>query len=137
METVLQSLFAGLPVLLLHFGVTVAILAVGVAIYVWITPFPEIALIRQGNTAAAVSMSGAVVGLALPLAFCLASSVNVYDIVVWGVVALIVQLVAYRIMDLVLRELPKRIENDEVGPALLLVAVKVGVAAINAAAIAG
>jgi putative membrane protein len=137
MEPVLQSLLAGLPVLLLHFGVTVAMLALGVTIYIWLTPYPEIALIRQGNTAAAVSMSGAVLGLALPLAICLASSVNVYDIIVWGVVTLMVQLIAYRVMDLLLRELPKRIENDEIGPALLLVAVKIGVAAINAAAIAG
>ncbi len=137
MEPVLQSLLAGLPVLLLHFGVTVAMLALGVTIYIWLTPYPEIALIRQGNTAAAVSMSGAVIGLALPLAICLASSVNVYDIIVWGVVTLMVQLIAYRVMDLLLRELPKRIENDEVGPAILLVAVKIGVAAINAAAVAG
>lgn len=137
MEPVLQSLLAGLPVLLLHFGVTVAILAVGVTVYIWLTPYPEIALIRQGNTAAAVSMSGAVLGLALPLAICLANSVNVYDIVVWGLVTLVIQLVAYRIMDLLLRELPKRIENDEIGPAILLVAVKIGVAAVNAAAIAG
>jgi putative membrane protein len=52
-------------------------------------------------------------------------------------VTLVLQLFAYRIADLVLRDLARRIENDEIGPAVLLVAIKLAVAAINAAAIGG
>ena len=42
MDAVLQSFLVGSPVLLLHFAVTVAMLAIGVAVYVWITPTPSL-----------------------------------------------------------------------------------------------
>jgi putative membrane protein len=112
-------------------------LAVAVTVYHLITPYHELQLIRSGNMAAAISLSGAILGLAIPLAFCMAKSVNVWDIVIWGVVALVIQLLTYRIADVILRGLPKRIENNEVGPAILLAAIKIAVAAINAAAVSG
>ena len=137
MDPVFQSFLSGVPVLLLHFSVTVLLLGGGVALYLIVTPYHEVRLIRNGNTAAAVSLSGAVLGLGLPLAFCMARSVNVLDIVIWGAVTLLLQLVAYRVADLVLRDLPGRIENDEIGPAILLVAIKLAISFINAAAVAG
>jgi putative membrane protein len=137
MEPVIQSFLTGFPVLLLHFSVTIGMLAVAVTVYHLITPYHELQLIRSGNMAAAISLSGAILGLAIPLAFCMAKSVNVWDIVIWGVVALVIQLLTYRIADVILRGLPKRIENNEVGPAILLAAIKIAVAAINAAAVSG
>ena len=137
MDPVLQSFLAGVPVLLLHFSVTVLLLGGGVSLYLIVTPHHEIRLIRNGNTAAAVSLSGAVLGLGLPLAVCMARSVNVLDIVIWGAITLVLQLVAYRVADLVLRDLPGRIEKDEIGPAILLVAIKLAISFINAAAVAG
>jgi putative membrane protein len=137
MDAVLDSFLAGLPVLLLHLAVTVAMLVVAVVIYTAITPHKDFALVRQGNMAAAISLSGAIVGLALPLALCMAVSVNVADIVIWGVLTLVLQLLAFRLTDLVLRDLPRRIEAGETGPALVLAAIKLSVAMINAAAISG
>ena len=137
MDTVIQSFLTGIPVLLLHFAVTLAILAVGVTIYHLITPYHELRLIRNGNTAAAVSFSAAIVGLALPLAVCMAGSVNVWDIVIWGVVTLLIQLLAYRIGDALLKNLPTRIENGEMGAAILVLGIKLAVAMINAAAVSG
>ncbi len=137
MDPVIQSFLAGFPVLLLHFGVTLGMLAIGVTIYHLITPYHELRLIRNGNTAAAVSISGAIVGLAIPLAICMATSVSVWDIVIWGVVTLLIQILAYRIGDALLKDLPTRIENGEMGAAILVVAIKLAVAFINAAAVAG
>lgn len=137
MDPVLQSLLAGLPTLVLHFAVTLAMLAAGVAVYHLITPYHEFRLIRDGNVAAATSLSGAVVGLALPLAACMASSVGVWDIVVWGVVALVIQLAAHRVGDAVVRDLPRRIENGEMGAAVLVAAIKLATSLVNAAAVAG
>lgn len=137
MDPVFQSFLTGFPVLLLHFSVTLAILFMGVTFYHLITPYHEIRLIRAGNTAAAVSLSGAIVGLAIPLAVCMATSVNVLDIVIWGAVTLLIQLFAYRISDLLLKDLPRRIEAGEIGPAILLLGVKLAVAMINAAAVTG
>jgi putative membrane protein len=135
MDAVLQSFLSGFPVLLLHFSVTAGMLAIGVAIYTAVTPFHEFRLVREGNVAAAVSLSGAILGMAIPLAFCMAGSVNVYDILIWGSVTLALQLIAYKVGDVMLRGLPERIESGELAPALVLVAVKLAVAAINAAAV--
>ncbi len=135
MDAVFQSFMAGFPVLILHFGLTVGLLAVGVIAYVMITSVPEITLIRQNNVAAAVSLAGAVVGMAIPLASAMASSVNALDILVFGVVAMVLQLVAYKAGDLVLRDLPGRIAAGELAPAILLVGIKLGISAITAAAV--
>ncbi|MDA1308582.1 MAG: DUF350 domain-containing protein [Proteobacteria bacterium] len=135
MDAAIQSFLTGIPFLLTHFGVTVLMLVVGVFVYMWMTPHDERALIRDGNTAAAVSLGGAVVGLAIPLAVCMANSASVWDIVLWGVVTLVIQIATFRIIDLWLRDLSKRIEAGEIGTAVLLVSVKLAVALINAAAI--
>lgn len=137
MDPILQSFLNGFPTLLLHFLVTIAMLLSGVWIYQLITPLREMKLIRAGNTAAATSFAGAILGLSIPLAFCMATSIGVLDIVIWGLVALFIQLMTFRLLDIFLKELPKRIENGEMGAAILVVAVKLAVGMINAAAIAG
>ena len=87
--------------------------------------------------AAAIAMAGSVVGLALPLAICMAASVSVYDILVWGALTIVLQLLVYRAVDLILKGLPARIEKGEVAPAVFLAGVKLGIAMINAAAVGG
>ena len=137
MDAVIQSFLAGFPVLLLHLAVTLGMLGLGVTIYHLVTPYHELRLIRNGNTAAALSISGAIVGLAIPLAICMATSVNVWDIVIWGIVTLLIQILAYRIGDALLKDLPTRIENSEMGAAILVVGIKIAIALINAAAVSG
>ena len=137
MDGAIQSFLSGIPFLLTHFGVTIVMLVVGAFIYIKITSHDEMALISDGNNAAAVSLSGAILGLAIPLAFCMANSVIVYDIVIWGLVTLVIQLVTFWIIDLWLRDLSRKIEDGQVGTAILLASVKLAVASINAAAISG
>lgn len=137
MQAVLDSFVAGFPILMLHSSVTIAMLIAGVLLYIWITPWDEMTLIRDGNTAAAVSLGGAIIGLAIPLAFAMSASVSVYEILIWGPFTLLLQIIAFRIADLLLRNLPSRIEAGEIGAATLLVSIKLAVAAINAAAVSG
>jgi putative membrane protein len=137
MNTVFNSLLKGFPYLMLHSSVTFALLIAALVIYVWITPHRELTLIREGNVAAAISLSGAVLGLAIPLAFCLEASVSVYEILIWGVVTLLLQLVAFQIVHLFIRDLPQRIERGEVSTAIFLFSCKLAVAAVTAAAVAG
>lgn len=136
-ETLLQNLLTSLPVFALHFGATLVILVVGVILYTWVTPIDEAALIRAGNRAAALSFGAAVLGLAVPLAYCLATSVNLPDIVLWGAVAVVVQLATFFVINLVFRDLARRIEAGDVAAAITLAATKLAVAALNAAAITG
>ena len=82
-------------------------------------------------------MGGAIIGLAVPLAFAMAASVSVYEILIWGPVTLLLQIIAFRVADRVIQDLPSRIDSGEIGAATLLVSIKLAVAAINAAAVSG
>lgn len=137
MEPVLQSLMSGLPYFLLHLTVSIAVFLIALSIYLWLTPHHEMALIREGNQSAAISLGGAAIGLGIPMAICLQSAINVWDIVIWGAVTLIIQVIAFRVVDLVLHDLPKRIEHDEKSAALFLAAMKISIALLNAAAVSG
>ena len=137
MEAVIQSFLTGLPVLLLHYGLTLLMLALGVVVYLMATPYHELDLIKKGNNAAAISLSGALIGLSIPLATAMASSINAWDILIFGTVAIVLQLVAYRVADLMLKDLPKRIEDGETSAAILLVAIKLSISLITAAVVSG
>jgi len=137
MNEAILALWAGLPVFMIHSAVSLIILLVGVSIYMWSTKHDELALIRSSNSAAALSLGGAIVGLSLPLAFSLAASVSLWDLVLWGFVALILQLVAFRLADFFLKDISARIEANEIGAAIFLVSIKLATAFINAAAISG
>ncbi|GEQ97464.1 DUF350 domain-containing protein [Iodidimonas gelatinilytica] len=135
MPMVIDSLIAGLPDFLAQSATCFAVLIFGLVIYMWMTPHKEMALIRDGNSAASLSLGGAILGLSLPLAFTLAGSISVFDMAVWGVVTLVLQLLAFRVMDLVLKDLSARIERGEMAAAILLVSAKLATAMVNAAAI--
>ena len=137
MDAIFQSFLAGFPVLMAHSGTAFLILIIGVRLYMMATPHDELALIRAGNTAAAVSLGGAIIGFALPIAFVLASSVSILDIVLWGIVTLVLQLVAFFVVDRVMKNISARIEGGDMASAILLLSVKITTAAINAAAVAG
>jgi len=130
----IQAFAAGFPVFLAHAGVTVIILFAAAALYVLLTPHKEITLIREGNTAAAVSLAGVLLGLAIPLAASLRASTNVIEIGLWGAVTVVVQLLVFRLVDMILRGLPKRIQEGELSAAALLVGAKIATALVIAAA---
>ena len=129
------GLVSGLPFLISHFVTSVIVFLIGVIIYLFITPMKEIALIRKKNTAAAISFSGALIGLALPLASSLSASGSIYEIIVWGLVAIVIQLFCFKAVDILINDLPKRIENGELASSILLFSIKISVALLNSAAI--
>lgn len=128
--------FGALPVVVLHLLVANLVLAAGVWIYTSITPYQELALIRAGNNAAGIALAGALVGLALPVASALRSALQVYDIVIWGGAALLLQLTAYGVFHLVLKGAPEAIAAGRIGEALQLAATHLAVGLLTAAAIA-
>ena len=77
------------------FATAVVLLLAFLAIYIRVTPYNELTLIREGNTAAAISLGGAVIGFALPIAVSVAISHNLYAMLAWGVVASLVQLLTF------------------------------------------
>jgi putative membrane protein len=128
------ALGTGLPVLLLQFVICIALLVIGVAIYTKVTPFHERELLREGNIAAATVLSGAVIALAIPLAALLATTRTVLDIVVWGTVAILLQLVTVVIACHLMRGMRLTIEGGSVAAALPITAAQLAIALLNAAA---
>lgn len=132
-----QAFATGFPTTVAQLVVTLLLMAVGAMFYVWLTPWKEIALVRQGNTAAALALAGILVGLAVPLAVSLSVSTSIKDIVLWGVAAVVLQLLAFRVVDMILTGLPQRIREGEVSAAIVLVGAKLATALILAAALTG
>ena len=132
-----QAFASGFPVMVMHLVVTLLLLAAGATAYALMTPWKEIALIREGNPAAALAFAGVLLGLAIPLAISLSVSTSVRDIAIWGVATLVLQLLAFRVVDLLLTGLPQRIKEGQIAAAVVLVGAKLATAVVLSAALTG
>lgn len=132
-----QAFASGFPVMVMHLVVTLLLLAAGATVYALMTPWKEVALIRDGNPAAALAFAGVLLGLAIPLAISLSVSTSVRDIAIWGVATLVLQLLAFRMVDLLLTGLPQRIKDGQMSAAVVLVGAKLATAVELSAALTG
>ena len=128
-----EHFLATLPNFLAYLATAIVLLAAFVALYLYVTPYDEIKLIRANNSAAAISLSGAVLGFAMPIANVIAHSDTVLDLVFWGAVAGIVQLLAWTLARVALPQLREDIAAGRVAPATFVAALSLTVGLINAA----
>ena len=123
----------GLPNFLAYFGACIGLWALSIAVHVRITPYRELALIRQGNSAAAWCLAGTALGLALPLVSLAAHAVSLADLAAWAAVGLVVQLLLWLLVSrTLLKGLREAVEADRASVGVLLGALSVSVGAINA-----
>ena len=132
----LNAFVAGFPDFIIQLGVALGLFVASLVIYTLMTPHKELALIRAGNPSAALAYGGVIVGLAIPLGSCLEHSFGLFDLLIWGVVTLLIQLLAFRFADIFLRGLPRRIAEGDVEAAVFLMSIKIGLALIMAGAVA-
>lgn len=103
-------------------------------VYQWITPYNEKALIRQGNTAAAIALAGALVGYVLPLASALSHTVSLVEFAAWASLAGVIQIVTFHVVRVIaLPDVKTRIENGETSIGVYLAGVSIAVGLLNAA----
>ena len=119
MESWLNEFGIGISAHLLYFALSIVLIALFIAIYTAITPYREMALIREGNQAAAVSLGGAL-----------------NDMLTWSAVALVAQLAAYGVTRLLLPHLPADVKEGKLAPAIFLAAISIAIGILNAAAMA-
>lgn len=131
----LSHSLAGLPAFVLYFAAGLILLAIFFALYTRITPYDELALIREGNVAAAVALSGSLLGFVLPLASAIAHSVGLLDMVVWALIAMIAQVVVYFAIGRAVAGVAEAIRAGGVATAALLATASVAVGILNAAAL--
>jgi putative membrane protein len=130
-----NSVLAGLPILLVHLALTTGILMAGLTGYILFAPYRELELVREGNVAAAIVLSGQTLGLTIPLAAMLANSVSVPDILLWGAITIALQFTAIAAVRLSIHHLPALIKKGEVAPAVVLACGQIAAGILNAAAL--
>ncbi len=129
----LLAYLAGLPNFLLYFISALILVVLFMAAYIRFTPYRELDLIRAGNSAAAVKLSGAVIGFTLPVVSLVSHSVSLLDMTLWGLVALIIQFSLYQTLRLLIKDLPQAIEEDKRSVGILAAALSLTIGMINAA----
>jgi len=125
--------FQTLPNFIIYICVAVGLLAAFTVLYLWITPYAELALIRRGNAAAAVNFGASVMGFTLPLASVIAHAVNILDVVLWSGVAAVVQIAAHFLVRALIPGFGERIEDGNVAAATLAATVSLSLGVLNAA----
>lgn len=124
---------AGLVAFLSYFGAALGLLAVFCAIYCKVTPYDELKLVREGKVAPAISFGGAFIGFVLPLYSAISHSVGFFDMLIWAVIAMMVQILVFSVVRLFFKDLVKQIEENQVAAATLLAFFAVAIGILNAA----
>ena len=128
-------MYAALPLYLAFLGTAVGLLAVGLAIYLMITPYHEIRLIRQGNKAAAYSFGGTAIGMAIMLYSTASGTFNVLELAAWGAVGLVGQILVFLLVSVLVPGLKQGIEEDRTSQGILLGALSIAMGVLNAGAL--
>lgn len=132
MRAVFES-FAGFDEFLAYLGLSLALLAAFVVIYIRVTPYHEIALIREGNMAASFSLSGSILGFIVPLAAAIQHSVSLVDMAIWGVIALFVQIAAFVAVKLLIPSITRDIPAGNGAQGFFLGSLSLAVGLLSAA----
>jgi putative membrane protein len=85
------------------------------------TPYRELALVREGNVAAALSLGGAALGLTLPIGSAIYFTHDLKEMVLWAAIGCAIQFVLFQIM----RKQAQNIETGNVAVGLLLASLSV------------
>ena len=125
--------FAGIDNFALYLAVSLAYLGVFVAIYLRVTPYRELQLIREGNMAASFSLSGSILGFVIPLASAVQHSVSLADMAIWGVIAMVVQIAAFVVAKLLIPSITADIPANKTSAGFFLGALSLSVGLLNAA----
>lgn len=131
------SSLSNFPNFLAYFVGAVILTALFLAIYTRLTPQREIALIREGNVAAAVALNGGLLGFVIPLASVIAHSAALLDVLVWGFIAMVIQLGGFLVARLLMPHLPEAVSAGRVSDAAFLAGLSVSLGILDAACMAG
>ena len=76
------------------FFTAVILVLIFLYLYAIVTPYDDYKLIfEDNNVAAALGFGGAIIGVAIPMYSALINSISYIDFVIWGIVAILIQLV--------------------------------------------
>jgi putative membrane protein len=93
-----------------YLAVTIPILGLGILVFAFTTPYKEFELIKNGAQtedpkkvaaakAAAHDLGGKIIGLTIVLASAVYHSVNLLDLLIWGVVGMVFQVLVFYLFE--------------------------------------
>jgi putative membrane protein len=129
----LNYYLAGLPNFLFYLAVGTISLVVVMFVYKLVTPHREVALVKEGNTAAAIAIAGVMIGLSLPIASASLNSVNLYDFALWALIGGLVQILAFFISSFLIGKLSNRITTGEISAGIYSAGFAIAFGILNAA----
>ncbi|APH05735.1 DUF350 domain-containing protein [Bacillus weihaiensis] len=113
-----------------YIGVAALLLLISIILFEVTTKNKEFELIKNGNKAAVYAFGGRILGLAIVLYSAIANSVNLFDMVIWGSLAIVIQIVLFYLAELLTPKfnITKAIDEDNqaVGLFLLFLSVSIG-----------
>lgn len=118
-----------------YFGSGLVLVALFMVIYERVTPYPELRLIREGNTAAALTFGGAMLGFTLTFVSSAMHSATFPQFVMWAGVGGLMQILAFGLACLGVGNVKEHITSGNNAVALGLFFISLTVGALNAAAL--
>ena len=125
--------FALIQNYLIHLLTGFGLVGLFVLIYLWLTPFAEIALIRKGCMAPALSFGGTLIGFSFTVASGILHLPDYLTFLAWSGVAMVIQLLAFLVLEKALPEMKQAIESNNVAMGTLIGAVSLSIGLINGA----
>ena len=114
-----------------YFVAALILLGAFLAVYVRVTPYNEFELIQQNNAAAAISLAGACIGFALPMAAAIYLTHDLLEMVKWAIITGAAQIAVFTL----LRRFAPAIEQGHTAPAIFMCAMSVATGVLNAVCI--
>ena len=114
-----------------YFVAALLLLAAFLAVYVRVTPYNEFELIQQDNAAAAISLAGACIGFALPMAAAIYLTHDLLEMIKWAAITGVAQIAVFTL----LRRFAPAIEQGHTAPAIFMCAMSVATGVLNAVCI--
>ncbi|MCM3159935.1 DUF350 domain-containing protein [Metabacillus litoralis] len=120
-----------------YIGLAIVLLIIGIILFEITTKNKEFELIKNGNKAAVYAFGGRILGLAIVLYSSISNSVNIFDMVIWGSIAIVMQIIIFYLAELLTPKfnITKAIDDDNQAVGLFLLFLSISIGLIIAASL--
>ncbi|MBP7741973.1 MAG: DUF350 domain-containing protein [Aliarcobacter sp.] len=117
------------------FFTAVALVIIFLYLYAIVTPYDDYKLIfEDNNIAAALAFGGAIIGVSIPMYSALVNSVSYTDFAMWGVIAILIQLIfAFAVTRFFTKfSFEEKISNGVISVGILMAFLSISIGLLNA-----
>lgn len=115
-----------------YLSASLAMLGVFAFLYIKLTPYDELALIRQGHGSACISLAGTLIGFALTLGACAIYHTSIVEFACWAVIAMVVQVLGYFVVIKFVGDVARHMERNNTAVGALIGTVGLLLGIVNA-----